>query len=69
VIKSIIYSMFMALPVSERMKLATWRFKKMREMFYRETRLDVAKKGLRNSETFSISCMSSTPSTIRPEIF
>ncbi|RKU01247.1 type II secretion system protein [Burkholderia sp. Nafp2/4-1b] len=50
-IKSITYSMFMALPASERMKLATWRFKKMREMFYRETRLDIAKKGLRNSET------------------
>ncbi|MGU7771761.1 type II secretion system protein [Burkholderia sp. MR1-5-21] len=50
-IKALVYSFFMALPAGERLKLATWRFRKMREMFYRETRLDVAKKGLRNSET------------------
>ncbi|MXN76495.1 type II secretion system protein [Burkholderia sp. 4701] len=49
--KSLIYSAFMMLPANERMRVATWRFRAMREMFYRETRLDVAKKGLRNSET------------------
>ncbi|WP_407924056.1 type II secretion system protein [Burkholderia ubonensis] len=49
--KSLIYSASMMLPANERMRVATWRFRAMREMFYRETRLDVAKKGLRNSET------------------
>jgi type II secretory pathway component PulF len=51
VIKSLAYSIVMALPAHERLRIATWRFRKLREMFYRETRLDVAKKGLRNSET------------------
>ncbi|TDY48271.1 hypothetical protein BX592_111206 [Paraburkholderia rhizosphaerae] len=41
----------MVLPRAERMRIATWRFQKMRETFYRETRLDVAAKGLRNRET------------------
>uniref|UniRef100_UPI003BEED96D type II secretion system protein n=1 Tax=Burkholderia arboris TaxID=488730 RepID=UPI003BEED96D len=50
-IKSFFYFMFMVLPAKERLRVSTWRFKAMREMFYRETRLDVAKKGLRNSET------------------
>ncbi|KWK06002.1 type II secretion system protein [Burkholderia ubonensis] len=49
--KSLIYSAFMMLPPNERMRIAAWRFRALREMFYRETRLDVAKKGLRNSET------------------
>ncbi|AOJ73339.1 MULTISPECIES: hypothetical protein [Burkholderia] len=50
-IKSLVYSVFMMLPANERLRVATLRFRAMREMFYRETRLDVAKKGLRNSET------------------
>ncbi|WP_321810253.1 MULTISPECIES: type II secretion system protein [unclassified Burkholderia] len=50
-IKSFIYSIFMMLPAKERLRLATLRFRAMREMFFRETRLDIAKKGLRNSET------------------
>ncbi|MCO1368733.1 type II secretion system protein [Burkholderia multivorans] len=50
-IKSIVYTLFRVLPPKERLRVSTWRFKAMREMFYRETRLDVAKKGLRNSET------------------
>jgi hypothetical protein len=51
VITSILYRLFMALPRDERMRIATWRFQRMRETFYRETRLDVAAKGLRNRET------------------
>jgi type II secretory pathway component PulF len=50
-IRRIIYTIFMALPHKERMRVATWRFGKLRENFYRETRLDVAAKGLRNRET------------------
>ncbi|MDF0506429.1 type II secretion system protein [Burkholderia cenocepacia] len=50
-IKSLIYSVFVVLPAKERLRLATLRFRAMREMFFRETRLDIAKKGLRNSET------------------
>nr|WP_175753912.1 type II secretion system protein [Burkholderia ambifaria] len=50
-IKALVYWIVMALPATERMRVATWRFRALREMFYRETRLDVAKKGLRNSET------------------
>ena len=42
----------MILPAKERMRVAKWRFQKVRESFYRETRLDiVAKKGVRNRET------------------
>jgi len=51
VIRSIVYSLFMSLPASERMRIATWRFRKMRASFYYETRMDIDKKGLRNSET------------------
>ncbi|MCA8002843.1 type II secretion system F family protein [Burkholderia metallica] len=50
-IKSFFYALFRILPVTERLRVSTWRFKASRAMFYRETRLDVAKKGLRNSET------------------
>ncbi|MGG2041502.1 type II secretion system protein [Burkholderia gladioli] len=50
-IKALVYGVFKMLPPKERLHISTWRFKAMREMFYRETRLDVAKKGLRNSET------------------
>jgi type II secretory pathway component PulF len=50
-IRGLIYALFMALPHKERMRVATWRFGKLRENFYRETRLDVAAKGLRNRET------------------
>ncbi|MFM0386948.1 type II secretion system protein [Paraburkholderia dipogonis] len=42
----------MMLPHRERLRIATLSFRKMRESFYRETRLDVvASKGLRNRET------------------
>ncbi|RQV14921.1 type II secretion system protein [Burkholderia cenocepacia] len=50
-IKSFIYALFRMLPAKERLRVSAWRFRAMREMFYRETRLDIAKKGLRNSET------------------
>ncbi|WP_155027581.1 type II secretion system protein [Burkholderia pseudomallei] len=50
-IKSFIYGLFRVLPPKERLRVSAWRFRAMREMFYRETRLDIAKKGLRNSET------------------
>lgn len=50
-IRSFIHTLFMLLPQQERMRVATWRFRKVRENFYRETRLDVAVKGLRNRET------------------
>ncbi|WJN72077.1 type II secretion system protein [Burkholderia anthina] len=50
-IKSFIYALFRMLPPKERLRVSAWRFRVMREMFYRETRLDIAKKGLRNSET------------------
>ncbi len=50
-IRAILYTLFMALPRGERMRIATWRFQTMRESFYRETRLDVVSKGLRNRET------------------
>ena len=35
----------------QQMTVARWRFQKVREDFYRETRLDIAVKGLRNTET------------------
>ncbi|TDN59092.1 type II secretion system protein [Paraburkholderia sp. BL10I2N1] len=50
-IRSLVYSVFMALPQKERMRVATWRFRRMREVFYSETRMDVATKGLRNRDT------------------
>jgi len=51
VIRGLVYALFMLLPQKERMRVATWRFSKLRENLYRETRLDVAAKGLRNRET------------------
>jgi hypothetical protein len=51
VIRSTIYALFMMLPPKERINIAKGRFSKIRESFYREMRLDVAKKGLRNRET------------------
>lgn len=46
------YSTIMRLPFKERMNVAKWRFRKVREAFYKESRLDiVATKGLRNRET------------------
>ena len=50
-IKSFVYALFRMLSPKERLRVSAWRFRAMREMFYRETRLDIAKKGLRNSET------------------
>jgi hypothetical protein len=51
-IRSLIHSLFILLPANERMRVAKWRFQSVREMFYRETRLDiVAKKGVRDRET------------------
>ncbi|WP_408485406.1 type II secretion system protein [Paraburkholderia sediminicola] len=41
----------MLLPPDERMRVASWRFRKQRESFYQETRLDITAKGLRNRET------------------
>ncbi|MFP3709233.1 type II secretion system F family protein [Paraburkholderia sp. SIMBA_009] len=46
------YRVCMRLPRAERMKVAKWRFQKVREMFYRESRLDIEQTtGLRNRET------------------
>ncbi len=39
------------LPVRQQLLVARWQFQKVREDFYRETRLDIAAKGLRNTET------------------
>ena len=39
------------LPERQQLVVARWRFQKVREDFYRETRLDIAAKGLRNTET------------------
>ncbi|MDR5776876.1 MULTISPECIES: type II secretion system protein [unclassified Caballeronia] len=39
------------LPVRQQLAIARVRFQKVREDFYRETRLDIAAKGLRNTET------------------
>ncbi|MBB3261263.1 type II secretion system protein [Paraburkholderia sp. WP4_3_2] len=50
--KGLFYSMLMRLPYKERMSVAKWRFQKVREDFYKESRLDIeATKGLRNRET------------------
>ena len=47
----LVYALVMRLPHGERMKLAKWRFQKVRETFYDESRLDIeATKGLRNRE-------------------
>ncbi|BCF95132.1 type II secretion system protein [Paraburkholderia largidicola] len=50
-IRRLIYSMLMALPRDYRLAFAKARFRKARETFYEETKLDVATKGLRNRET------------------
>ncbi|SIO72879.1 hypothetical protein SAMN05444172_9369 [Burkholderia sp. GAS332] len=50
-IRRMIHAVFIMLPAHERTRVATWRFRKVREGFYRETRLDVVAKGLRNRET------------------
>ncbi|WP_332309149.1 hypothetical protein [Candidatus Burkholderia verschuerenii] len=39
------------LPLRQQLAVARIRFQKVREDFYRETRLDIAAKGLRNTET------------------
>lgn len=39
------------LPDSQQMAVARWRFQAVRETFYKETRLDIESKGLRNIET------------------
>ncbi|MCE4547639.1 MULTISPECIES: type II secretion system protein [unclassified Caballeronia] len=39
------------LPERQQLFVARWRFQRVREDFYRETRLDIAVKGLRNTET------------------
>ena len=44
-------SLIKSLPVDQQLKFARWRFQKVRESFYKETRLDIASKGLRNTET------------------
>jgi type II secretory pathway component PulF len=50
--KGLFYSLVMRLPYKERMSVAKWRFQKVREDFYKESRLDIeATKGLRNRET------------------
>jgi type II secretory pathway component PulF len=50
-IRATVYSLFMMLPERERIRIAKRRFMAIRDTFYRETRLDVAAKGLRNRET------------------
>lgn len=51
-IGKLIYPLFMRLPRKERINLAKWRFQKVRESFYDESRLDIeATKDLRNRET------------------
>lgn len=51
-IRRLIYSTIMRLPFKERMNVAKWRFRKVREAFYKESRLDIDEtKGLRNRET------------------
>jgi type II secretory pathway component PulF len=44
-------NIFKLLPPPAQLWLATTRFRSAREAFYRETRLDIDKKGFRNSET------------------
>ncbi|MFM0418750.1 type II secretion system protein [Paraburkholderia aromaticivorans] len=39
------------LPEATQMRVARWRFQGVRETFYKETRLDIEKKGLRDVET------------------
>ena len=48
----VFYGICMRLPRAERLKLAKWRFRKLRESFYRESRLDIEQAtSLRNRET------------------
>jgi type II secretory pathway component PulF len=52
VIGRFLYPLLMRLPYKERMNIAKWRFTKVRESFYQESKLDIeATKGLRNRET------------------
>ncbi|MFP3645846.1 type II secretion system protein [Paraburkholderia hospita] len=44
-------SLIAMLPEATQMRLARWRFQSVRESFYKETRLDIEKKGLRDVET------------------
>jgi hypothetical protein len=44
-------SLVKLLPEQYQLMVARWRFQKIREAFYKETRLDIAAKGLRNTET------------------
>ena len=46
-----LYQLATMLPERQQMGLARWSFQRVREDFYRETRLDIATKGLRNTET------------------
>ena len=39
-IRQMLHSLFMLLPADERMRVATWRFARVRESFYTETRLE-----------------------------
>lgn len=48
-----LYRLLTMLPESQQLAIARLSFRKVRENFYRETRLDIAKKGLRNTETLS----------------
>ena len=50
--RSVMFNMLATmLPERQQITAARWRFQKVREDFYRETRLDIAAKGLRNTET------------------
>ncbi|TCG00952.1 type II secretion system protein [Paraburkholderia strydomiana] len=44
-------SLVALLPEATQMRIARWRFQGVRESFYKETRLDIEKKGLRDVET------------------
>ncbi|MBN3754306.1 type II secretion system protein [Paraburkholderia sp. Tr-20389] len=44
-------SLIAMLPEAAQMRIARWRFQGVRETFYKETRLDIEKKGLRDVET------------------
>ena len=51
-IRQMLHSLFMLLPADERMRVATWRFAKVRESFYtRNAARYRRKKGVRNRET------------------
>lgn len=44
-------SLVAMLPETAQMRIARWHFQGVRESFYKETRLDIEKKGLRDVET------------------